>query len=125
MPNVGPLREWQLLKAAVLRQCREAEVEIEEELLQLHWRAILIVLRCPPRGGGDSVGPTPQPPPPSPSGRVAKRPRYRGLVPTPRPSGLQGGGGGAFLRRTTAWGFCITAPFFRWPKILGKSRVFT
>ena len=47
MPNVGPLREWQLLKAAVLQQCREAEAEIEEELLQLHWRAILIVLRCP------------------------------------------------------------------------------
>ena len=26
------------------------------------------------------------------------------------------GGGGGFLRRTTAWGFYITPPFFRWPK---------
>ena len=34
--------------------------------------------------------------------------------------------GGAFLRRTTAWGFLYDPPpFFRWPKFLGKSRVFT
>ena len=77
--------------------------------MQPHWLA-------PVEEDGGSMLPS--------AGRISTGPYHMGKMAHPETGSSLPGGGGAFLRRTTDGGFYITPPFFRWPKFLGKSRVF-